>query len=77
MAEQTGTVKWFSKQKGYGFIVPDGDGEGQDDVFVHIKDAPACGSCGTRTLKGGQVVTFDIVEGEKGPQAANVQIVSS
>jgi CspA family cold shock protein len=63
-----GTVKWFSNEKGYGFIArPDGD-----DVFVHFT---AITGDGYRTLTEGQEVEFDIVEGPKGKQAANVRPV--
>ena len=63
-----GTVKWFSNEKGYGFIArPDGD-----DVFVHFS---AITGDGYRTLTEGQEVEFDIVEGPKGKQAANVKPV--
>ena len=61
----TGKVKWFSAEKGYGFI----EVEGQDDVFVHFT---AIEGEGFKTLEEGQTVTFDIVEGTRGPQAANV-----
>ena len=60
-----GTVKWFDESKGYGFITVD-DGK---DVFVHFS---AIQGEGFKTLNEGQKVTFDIVNGEKGPQAANV-----
>ncbi len=60
-----GTVKWFSKEKGYGFI----EQEGGDDVFVHYT---AIQEEGFKTLQEGQKVEFDIVEGNRGPQAANV-----
>ena len=61
-----GTVKWFSNEKGFGFISrPDGD-----DVFVHHS---AIQMEGYRTLTEGQKVEFDIVEGPKGKQAANVR----
>ena len=60
-----GTVKWFNESKGYGFITVD-DGK---DVFVHFN---AIQGEGFKTLNEGQKVTFDIVNGEKGPQAANV-----
>lgn len=61
-----GTVKWFSNEKGYGFIArPDGD-----DVFVHFS---AIEGDGYRTLNEGQEVEFDIVDGPKGQQAANVR----
>ena len=60
-----GTVKWFNESKGYGFITVD-DGK---DVFVHFS---AIQGEGFKTLNEGQKVTFDIVNGEKGAQAANV-----
>jgi CspA family cold shock protein len=63
-----GTVKWFSNEKGYGFIARS-DGE---DVFVHYT---AIAGDGYRTLNEGQEVEFDIVEGPKGEQAANVRPV--
>lgn len=61
-----GTVKWFNADKGFGFI----EVEGGDDVFVHFS---AIQSEGFKTLDEGQAITFDIVEGNRGPQAANVQ----
>lgn len=63
-----GTVKWFSNEKGFGFIArPDGD-----DVFVHFS---AIEGDGYRTLHEGQEVEFEIVDGPKGQQAANVRPV--
>ncbi|MDQ0215588.1 CspA family cold shock protein [Oikeobacillus pervagus] len=62
----TGTVKWFNAEKGFGFI----EREGGDDVFVHFS---AIQSEGFKSLDEGQAVTFEIVEGNRGPQAANVQ----
>ena len=65
MAE--GTVKWFNSNKGFGFIQ---QAEGPD-VFVHFS---AIASEGFRTLSEGQEVTYEVEEGPKGPQAANVQV---
>lgn len=62
---QQGTVKWFNAKKGYGFL---SDSEG-NDVFVHFS---ALNMDGFKELKDGESVEFDVVEGEKGPQAANV-----
>ena len=60
-----GTVKWFSNEKGYGFI----EREGGDDVFVHFS---AIGMDGYKSLTEGQRVEFEVVQGPKGAQAANV-----
>ncbi len=60
-----GKVKWFSKQKGYGFIEKDNGG----DVFVHFSSIVGDGF---RTLEEGQVVQFDLTEGQRGEQAFNV-----
>ena len=68
MAEQ-GTVKWFSNEKGFGFI----SREGAEDVFVHFS---AIEGEGYKTLSEGQAVEFDIVDGPKGKQAANVRALS-
>jgi cold shock protein len=67
LAEQ-GTVKWFSNEKGFGFI----SREGQDDVFVHFS---AIEGEGYKSLTEGQSVEFDVVDGPKGKQAANVRLV--
>jgi CspA family cold shock protein len=65
----SGTVKWFSPEKGYGFITPE---EGPD-VFVHFS---AIIGDGYRNLEENQRVEFDVVSGQKGPQAANVRPVA-
>ena len=62
----TGKVKWFNESKGYGFIEPEGGGR---DVFVHFS---AIQGEGYKTLSEGQTVEFEIIQGEKGPQASNV-----
>ena len=63
-----GIVKWFNNEKGFGFISV----EGGDDVFVHFS---AINVDGFKTLEEGQKVSFDIVEGARGPQAANITIL--
>ncbi|NWG88133.1 MAG: cold-shock protein [Hydrogenophilaceae bacterium] len=63
----TGIVKWFNDSKGFGFITPDGGGE---DLFAHFS---AINMSGFKTLKEGQRVSFEIAEGPKGKQAANIQ----
>ena len=65
---ETGTVKWFNESKGFGFIAPE---DGSKDVFVHYS---AIANSGFRTLAEGQTVTYDVQNGPKGPQAANVQV---
>ncbi|MGZ4030897.1 MAG: cold shock domain-containing protein [Tumebacillaceae bacterium] len=60
-----GRVKWFNNEKGYGFL----EREGGEDVFVHFS---AIAGEGFKSLNEGEEVTFDIVEGNRGPQAANV-----
>ena len=63
----TGTVKWFNNSKGFGFITPDGGGE---DLFAHFSSIEMDGY---KTLKEEQRVSFDIVDGPKGKQAANIR----
>ena len=63
-------MKWFNADKGYGFIAP----ESGEDVFVHFS---AIQSTGYRSLDEGQTVEFDITQGQKGPQAANVRAVAA
>ena len=62
----TGTVKWFNSEKGYGFITTE---EGQD-IFVHYS---AINSEGFKTLNEGDQVEFEVTEGDRGPQASNVE----
>ena len=63
----TGTVKWFSGEKGFGFITQD---DGGPDVFVHFS---AIAGVGYRNLDENQKVEFDVTQGQKGPQASNVR----
>ena len=62
----TGTVKWFNNAKGYGFILSD---EGNEDLFAHYS---TISMDGYKTLKAGQLVSFDIIKGEKGLHAINI-----
>ena len=64
---KTGTVKWFDSKKGFGFI----SCEDGNDVFVHFS---AIAAEGFKTLEEGQKVNFDIIDGQKGPQASNVTL---
>ena len=64
-----GTVKWFNADKGFGFIAQDGGGP---DVFAHFS---AIDSSGFRSLEENQRVEFDIEQGQKGPQAANIRAI--
>ena len=69
VAMPSGTVKWFSAEKGYGFIALDGGGE---DVFVHFS---AIEGGGFKSLEEGQQVAFEVVKGPKGEQAQGVTVV--
>ena len=66
----TGTVKWFSSEKGFGFIEPE---DGSADVFVHFS---AIVGEGYKELAEGQRVTFEVTQGQKGPQASDVKPAS-
>lgn len=69
MSKATGTVKWFNDDKGFGFITQDNGGA---DVFVHFR---AIAAEGFKTLTEGQKVSFEVEQGQKGPQAANVTVL--
>jgi len=69
MSKTTGTVKWFNEEKGFGFITQENGGA---DVFVHFR---AITGEGFRTLTEGQKVAFEVEQGQKGPQAANVEVL--
>ncbi|GGY90275.1 MULTISPECIES: cold-shock protein [Shewanella] len=69
MSQVTGVVKWFNADKGFGFIAQ----ESGPDVFVHFR---AINSEGFKTLDEGQKVSFTVTQGQKGPQAENVTIIS-
>lgn len=69
VCQMTGKVKWFRAEKGYGFITVEGQSK---DIFVHFS---AINADGYKTLEEGQTVEFDVVEGDRGPQAANVTVV--
>jgi CspA family cold shock protein len=66
--KETGKVKWFNNQKGYGFIERDSGG----DIFVHHN---AIQSSGFRSLAEGDRVSFEVTQGQKGPAAANVEVI--
>lgn len=65
--KQSGVVKWFNEQKGYGFLTPD---DGSPDVFVHYS---AIQGNGFKTLKENEEVTFEVIDGPKGKQAQDVK----
>jgi len=64
----TGTVKWFNDAKGFGFIIPD---DGGDDLFAHYS---AINMSGFKTLKEGQKIVYEVTQGTKGKQAANIRV---
>jgi cold shock protein len=64
---QTGIVKWFNEEKGYGFIKPD---DGGKDLFAHFRDIQ--GGSGRKTLEENARVQFEVTQGAKGPQASNI-----
>lgn len=66
----TGKVKWFNAEKGYGFII----GTDGKDIFVHYS---AINSDGYKTLEEGQTVTYDVVQRDRGPQASSVTVVTA
>ena len=67
----TGKVKWFNNAKGYGFVLPGEDREGED-LFVHYSSIEMDGY---KTLKAGQMVDYDIIQGPKGLHAVNIKIL--
>jgi CspA family cold shock protein len=67
----TGKVKWFNDQKGFGFITPE---DGGRDLFAHFSEIQ---SDGFRSLKEGQSVEFEPVEGDKGPKATKIKVIES
>jgi CspA family cold shock protein len=70
MTTETGTVKWFNEGKGYGFIAPDNGGK---DLFAHFKEIEGTGF---KTLAENQRVSFEVVQGQKGPQAARIRALA-
>jgi cold shock protein len=69
MTTQTGTVKWFNQDKGFGFIAPD---DGGKDLFAHYSQITGSGF---KTLTENQRVQFEATQGQKGPQASNIRAV--
>ncbi|TXG98345.1 MAG: cold-shock protein [Nevskiaceae bacterium] len=67
MTTETGTVKWFNEEKGFGFIAPDGRGK---DLFAHFKEIQGSG---LKTLTENQRVQFEVTQGQKGLQASNIR----
>jgi CspA family cold shock protein len=68
---QTGTVKWFNESKGYGFITPDGGGK---DLFAHFREIQGTGF---KTLAENDRVQFNVTQGPKGDQAANISAIAA
>jgi cold shock protein len=71
MTTQTGTVKWFNEEKGFGFITPDGGGK---DLFAHFSQIMGSGF---KTLTENQRVEFEATQGQKGPQASNIRAATT
>jgi CspA family cold shock protein len=69
MARETGIVKWFNGDKGYGFITPDSGGK---DLFAHFKEIQGTGF---KTLQENQKVEFEVTQGQKGPQASSIRVI--
>lgn len=69
MARQTGIVKWFNPDKGFGFITPDTGGK---DLFAHFKEIQGTGY---KSLQEKQRVEFDVTQGQKGPQASAIRVI--
>ena len=67
---EKGKIRWFNNKKGYGFIEKDSDGK---DIFVHFS---AIDMEGYKTLKTNDIVTFEVTQGDKGPQASKVNVVA-
>ncbi|HEX5276297.1 MAG TPA: cold-shock protein [Fluviicoccus sp.] len=65
----TGTVKWFNEEKGFGFITPD---DGGKDLFAHFSEIVGSGF---KSLSEGQKVSFNATQGQKGPQASQIQVI--
>jgi CspA family cold shock protein len=67
MTTETGTVKWFNDGKGFGFITPDNGGK---DLFAHFKEIQGSGF---KSLAENERVSFEVTQGQKGPQASNIR----
>jgi CspA family cold shock protein len=71
MTTEFGTVKWFNNEKGYGFITPEAGGK---DLFAHHSDIVGSGY---KSLEENQRVSFEVLAGEKGPQAKNIKVIQA